>query len=119
MYIFIMNFLLLSFFLLLLCRFRLAVRVLAAFLSSQLLSETTVRVKPTDPLSELPMAKQSRVALTSLRTNRMYGPFKESVENMIGFVHRTDYTVRESLVLIKELARTLYPKCEFLQATFL
>lgn len=99
-------------------QFRLAVRTIAAFLSSQVLSETSLRFQPSDAVSELPLAKQSRLSLTSLRSNKMYAPLKESVESMLGFVHRTDNTVRNVLDLVKELARTLYPQCDFLVATF-
>ena len=88
---------------------------MAAFLSSQVLSETTLRFKPTSPLSDLPMAKQCRAALTSLRGNKMYAPLKESVESMVGFVHRTDHMVSNVVDLILELMQTLYPHCDYLR----
>ncbi|XP_070191920.1 ectopic P granules protein 5 homolog [Littorina saxatilis] len=98
-------------------QFRLAVRSLAAFLSSQILNETTLRFQSTSPLSDLPMAKQCRAALTSLRGNKMYASVKESVESMIGFIHRTDHTARHVVDLIKELALTLYPQCDYLTSS--
>nr|KAG5697609.1 hypothetical protein BaRGS_001034 [Batillaria attramentaria] len=100
-------------------RFRLAVRTIAAFLSSQVLSETSLRFDPSAPLSELPMAKQTRQALTSLRSSKLYAPLKENVESMCGFVLRTDNTAQNVLDLVKELVQTLYPQCDFLAATFL
>ncbi|XP_076447261.1 ectopic P granules protein 5 homolog [Babylonia areolata] len=100
-------------------QFRLTVRSMAAFLSSQVLSETTLRFQPTSPLSDLPMAKQCRLALSSLRNNKLYAPLKDTVENMIGFVHRTDHTARSVLDLIKELCVGLYSDCNYLKTTVL
>ncbi|KAL8604118.1 hypothetical protein ACOMHN_047330 [Nucella lapillus] len=95
-------------------QFRLAVRSLAAFLSSQVLSEGTLRFQPTSPLSDLPTARQSRSALTSLRSNKLYAPLKESVDGFIAFVHRTDHTARNVLDLLTQLCVTLYPDCDYL-----
>ena len=83
-------------------------------MSSQILSETALRFEPTSPLSDIPMAKQCRTALTSLRGSKMYASLKESVESMVGFIHRTDHMVRDVVDLIQELALTLYPQCDYL-----
>ena len=98
-------------------RFRLAVRSLAAFLSSQILSESTLRLQASSPLSELAMARQCRAALTALRGSKPYAALRDSLETMVGFVHRTDHTARSVLDLLRELSLTLYPHCHYLTAT--
>jgi hypothetical protein len=84
------------------------VRSIAAFLASQIVSETTLRFDPSLPLSDLAMAKQSRTALTSLRANKNYASLKGHVENAVGFVMRHEHTAKDVVPFIKELALTLY-----------
>lgn len=95
-------------------KFRLCCRSLVAFCSSQILSDTKLRLSPSDPASVMAAAKQDLANLLSLKTNKKYQPIKMEIEMTCDFVTDQSKCFGDVIALLKLLKGRLYQDKEFL-----
>ena len=85
-----------------------------SFCSCQVLSDTNLRLSPTDPASSLPAAKQDLATLLALKTNKKYQPIRAEVELTCDVVTDQSKCLRDIMVLLGSLRERFYPEVEFL-----
>lgn len=95
-------------------KFRLCCRALVAFCSTQIISDTRLRLSPNDPASTLSTVKQDLGQLLSLRSNKKYQPIKSEIEMICEYVTDQSKCLRDVLELMKLLKINLYHDQEYL-----
>ncbi|KAK6177743.1 hypothetical protein SNE40_015786 [Patella caerulea] len=89
-------------------RFRITVRVLAAFLASQIISVTTIRMTASQKPSTTPAAKQTMLALQTLKTNREYTDYKDQCNMLCVFIDDERMCFGHAVLLLSQLVKAFY-----------
>ncbi|XP_046571414.1 LOW QUALITY PROTEIN: ectopic P granules protein 5 homolog [Haliotis rubra] len=96
-------------------KFRIMCRTIAAFLATQIYSDTELRLQPHQPLSNTQSAKASRTALAGLKTNKQYAQYKEQIDLVCHFVNDQTMCLRDSLALLQQLAQAFFADWHYLK----
>ena len=102
------------YFVVILRRFRLCCKSLAAFLSNQILSDNSLRLQQQDPPSPHPHARQDTASLLATKTNKKYQPIRDLVEKSCDFVTNQSKCLIDVFVLLKLLKDMFYSDKEYL-----
>ncbi|XP_071084165.1 ectopic P granules protein 5 homolog [Haliotis cracherodii] len=96
-------------------KFRIMCRTIAAFLATQIYSDTELRLHPHQALSNTQSARASRTALVSLKTNKQYAQYKEQIDLVCHFVPDQTMCLRDSLALLQQLAQAFFADWHYLK----
>lgn len=111
---------------LLLCRFRLVAKTMAAFLAAQMPSDASLRLNPGAPGFLTPgtptspkspssctpsqQARQTFAVLESLRSNKNYATYRQTVDIAIDSVASQHLSFRDSATILSQLVTGLFPE---------
>ncbi|KAL5014977.1 hypothetical protein ScPMuIL_009247 [Solemya velum] len=95
-------------------RYRLIAKAMAAFLVSQIIGDTTLRIAPGASISSSPQTKQELTNFYSLRNNKQYQPFKADIQMAYELMTDQSKAVQDSLFLLQKMRISLYPEVQYL-----
>jgi len=112
-------------------RFRLVAKTMAAFLAAQMPSDASLRLQPDAPgsmtstppsspkspssCSPSQQARQTFAVLESLRTNKQYATYKQSIDIAIDAISLQRLSFRDSSTFFKQLISGLFPEINYLE----